>query len=442
MVIPAIAALVVSNYEGKDRAFAYGMLGGVAGAAIAVGPLIGGWVTTNFSWRWVFAGEVVAVIVILLVRRAMKRAPLAETRPKLDYVGAALSAAGLGIIVFSILKTSEWGWIQPLGALTINGHEITPFGFSVVPFLILAGLGILWCFAEWEGRRERRGEDVLLDRTLLRIVHMRAGLSTLMMQQLILMGTFFVLPVYLQVVLGFDAFETGKRLFPLSVALLIAALTGPKLAARLAPKRVCQAGLVALTIAAFFLVGTIDVELNDTGFAIALAVFGIGAGLLLSQLGNVIMSSVDQTQEQRGRRAPGHGAEPRRLARHGADRRGADLRPHDRLHLPGREQPRRHAGRPGAARRGRLDRHPGRPGRRRRAGAPRRGRAAGRGDRGRGGLRRRPARRAEEVAARRRPARGGVALVHAPPAGTGGGRRRGVPRAESRLPLRLREACS
>ena len=102
--------------------------------------------------------------------------------------------------------------------------------------------------------------------------------------------------MYLQVVLGFDAFETGKRLFPLSVALLLAALTGPRLAARLAPKRVCQAGLVALTIAAFFLVGTIDVELNDTGFAIALAVFGIGAGLLLSQLGNVIMSSVDQSK--------------------------------------------------------------------------------------------------------------------------------------------------
>jgi MFS family permease len=296
MVIPAIAALIVSNYEGKDRAFAYGMVGGVAGAAIAVGPLIGGWVTTNFSWRYVFVGEVVAVIGILLVRRRMRPAPLAERRPKLDFVGAALSASGLGLVVFSILKTSEWGWIKPLGALTINGHEITPFGFSVVPFLILAGLGILGGFAEWEGRRERRGQDVLLDRSLLRIVPMQAGLSTLMMQQLILMGTFFVLPVYLQVVLGFDAFETGKRLFPLSVALLIAALTGPKLAARLAPKRVCQAGLVALTIAAFILVGTIDVELNNAGFAIALTVFGIGAGLLLSQLGNVIMSSVDQTK--------------------------------------------------------------------------------------------------------------------------------------------------
>jgi Major Facilitator Superfamily len=132
----------------------------------------------------------------------------------------------------------------------------------------------------------------LLDRTLLRIVSLRAGLTTLMMQQLILLGTFFVLPVYLQVVLGLDAFETGKRLFPMSVTMFAAALAGPKLAAGLAPKRVAQAGLLALVLASLFLLGTIDVELNETDFAVALAVFGIGAGLLLSQLGNVIMSSV------------------------------------------------------------------------------------------------------------------------------------------------------
>src|SRR6478752_6981918 len=176
MVIPAIAALIVSNYEGKDRAFAFGMIGGVAGAAIAVGPLIGGWVTTEFSWRFVFVGEVVVVIGILLVRRMTKPAPVADTRPKLDYVGAALSAGGLGLIVFSILQTSKWGWVKPLGALTINGHEITPFGFSVVPFLILAGFGILGAFSWWEERRQGRGEDLLLDRRLLGIVPVRAGL--------------------------------------------------------------------------------------------------------------------------------------------------------------------------------------------------------------------------------------------------------------------------
>jgi MFS family permease len=295
LVIPAIAALIVANYEGRMRALAYGLIGGIAGAAIAVGPLIGGWVTTTFSWRYVFAGETVVVIAILLARRWLASAARPELAPRLDYVGAALSSLGLGLAVYGILKSSEWGWVEPIGTPTIAGHEITPFGFSPVPFLILAGVGLLGAFAMWEERRERKGHDTLLNRALLKIEHLRAGLSVLVMQQLILLGTFFVLPVYLQVVLGLDAFETGKRLLPMSVTMLIAALAGPRLAERFAPKRVAQLGLAALVVGAFGLVGTVDVELNARAFAIALAVFGTGIGLLLSQLGNVIMSSVDES---------------------------------------------------------------------------------------------------------------------------------------------------
>jgi MFS family permease len=302
LVIPAIVSLIAGTYEGRERALAFGIVGGVAGAAIAAGPLIGGWVTTELSWRYVFAGETVIVAVILLLRRRLESSPAVERRPRLDLVGVALSAVGLGLAVFGIVKSSEWGLIEPRGAMTIDGTEITPFGFSVVPFFILAGLGFLAAFALWEERREREGRDTLLDRTLLRIETLRAGLTTLMMQQLILLGTFFVLPVYLQVVLGLDAFETGKRLFPMSVTMFVAALAGPKLAAGFAPKRVAQAGLLALVVASVFLLGTIDVELEEAEFAVALSLFGVGAGLLLSQLGNVIMSSVppDKANEAGG----------------------------------------------------------------------------------------------------------------------------------------------
>ena len=296
LVIPAIVSLIAATYSGSQRATAFGIIGGVAGAAIAAGPLIGGWVTTELSWRYVFAGETVVVIAILLVRRRMPRAPAAGRRPALDVVGVALSSLGLALAVFGILKSSSWGWIRPLGAFTIGDTEITPFGFSAVPFFILAGLGVLAAFALWEERRERLGRDTLLDRAQLGIRPLRAGLLTLMMQQLILLGTFFVLPVYLQVVLGLDAFETGKRLFPMSVAMFIAAMAGPRLAAGLAPKRVAQAGLVALVLASIVLLATIDVELDEAEFAVALVLFGIGAGLLLSQLGNVIMSSVDPSK--------------------------------------------------------------------------------------------------------------------------------------------------
>ena len=110
------------------------------------------------------------------------------------------------------------------------------------------------------------------------------------------MGTFFVIPVYLQVVLGLDAFETGKRLLPLSVAMLVFALLGPRIAARRSPRIVAQIGLVAVSIGAVVMLATLDVTLNDTGFKVALALIGAGAGLLASQLGNVIMSAVAPTQ--------------------------------------------------------------------------------------------------------------------------------------------------
>jgi hypothetical protein len=236
----------------------------------------------------------VIVIGVLALRGRLRAAPATVTeRPRLDGIGVLLSATGLGLVVFAILKSSEWGLIEPRGALTIGGEEITPFGFSAVPFLIMAGLAFLAGFVLWEDHRERLGRDTLLDRRLLRIGTLRAGLTTLMMQQLILLGTFFVMPVYLQVVLGLDAFETGKRLFPLSVAMFLAALAGPRLAAGFAPKRVVQVGLLALAVASALLLGTIDVELDEADFAVAMAVFGVGAGLMLSQLGNVIMSSVE-----------------------------------------------------------------------------------------------------------------------------------------------------
>ena len=296
LVIPAIAALIAQNYEGPDRALAYGIVGGIAAAAIAVGPVIGGFVTTAWTWRLVFAGEVIIVLVILFLRRRMKPSPPVENPPSLDIVGALLSASGLALIVLAILQSSSWGLIQPKDSPTINGTPIEPLGFSVVPFLILAGFGVLFAFEAWEHRLADRGRDRLLDFALLGITYLRAGLGTLAIQQLVLLGTFFVLPVYLQVVLGLNALDTGLRLLPMSVTMLIAALSGPRIAARRSPRTVCRLGLVAVAIAAVVLLSTLDVELNAIGFAVGLGIFGIGAGLLASQLGNVIISSAPPTQ--------------------------------------------------------------------------------------------------------------------------------------------------
>ncbi len=300
LVIPAIAALTAFNYEGSERAMAFGLLGGIAGAGAAAGPLIGGFVTTVLSWRVVFAAETVTVIGILfLVHRIHDRpAPASgeQERERIDLVGSALSALGLGLVVFGILKISQWGFFKPIGALTIDGTKITPFGFSAVPFIILAGIVVLGLFVRWEQRVLRAGRIPLLAPDLLHIPQMRAGLSTVVSQYLILAGTFFVLPLYLQLVLGKDALETGLKILPISVMMMIAALLGPRLATRMSPRAVVQIGLGFLFVSIVALMSTISPSLSSLPFALSMAGFGAGVGLVISQLGNIVMSSVGESR--------------------------------------------------------------------------------------------------------------------------------------------------
>jgi MFS family permease len=296
LVIPAIAALTASNYTGRERALAFALLGGIAGAGVAAGPLIGGFVTSAWTWRIVFASEtvVVATIIIFGVRR-IQDAPT-PPREKLDLTGSALSALGLGLIVFGILKSSQWGLIRPSASPTISGTEITPFGLSVVPFIIAAGVGVLAAFRRWEQRLVRAGRMPLLRPDLLSISQLRAGLSMFLSSYLIMAGTFFVLPLYLQLVLGKDALHTGITIMPISIAMILAALAGGRLATRVSPRRIVKIGLLLLFIALIGMFSSISPSLTSPLFLASLALFGAGIGLVISQLGNVVMSSVDQSR--------------------------------------------------------------------------------------------------------------------------------------------------
>jgi len=295
LVIPAIATLTAATYTGRQRALAYGILGGVSGAAVALGPLIGGWVTANYTWRLVFAGETVIVLALMLFLRLI---PATRGRPsKLDLSGAFLSAAGLGLAVFGVLRSSQWGWIAPSASA-----PWTLLGLSPVFWLILLGLVLLGFFARHERAFIAAGKEPLLDVRLLEIPPMRAGLTTYLCQQFIVMGTFFVLPLYLQTVLGYDALETGIIILPLSMALFVFALAGARLAGRHSPKRIVAAGLLGMLAGEVLLLAFISPDLRSAGFAVALALVGAGNGLVVSQLGNVIMSSVPS---ERGSEAGG-----------------------------------------------------------------------------------------------------------------------------------------
>ncbi len=288
LVLPALVALAASNYQGRDRALVYGVLGGVAGAGIAIGPILGGWATTELSWRVVFVGEVVFAVALLLSSRVI-REPAPEGRaPRLDWVGSVLAALGLSLIVFGVLQASNWGWLEP------RNSPIEPFGFSLTPFVIAAGLVVLAGFRAWQRRRERTGRDPLVHLRLLRIPMLRGGLSMLLAQNLILMGIFFTIPLYLQIVLGLDALETGVRMLPTSVGLFAAALAGSALSSRFAARPMVRVGLSITLLATLLLLGTIEPTLDTGPFLVAMGVLGIGMGLVISQLGNVVQSAVGE----------------------------------------------------------------------------------------------------------------------------------------------------
>ncbi|MFI9293177.1 MFS transporter [Streptomyces gardneri] len=290
LVLPSMAALVAESYRGRDRSVAYGVIGGLAGAGIAVGPLLGGWVTTYLTWRLVFAGEVVVVLAVLLLRKAIPEPAPVSRRPGLDVVGAVLSAAGLGLGVLGVLQSSTWGWVEP------RNPPFTVFGFAPTLFVIGAGVVVLFLFRAWEERREVRGADPLVHLALFRRPTLNAGLMTLLSQNLILLGLFFTIPLYLQVVQGLDAFETGLRLLPVSVTMLAASLGAAKLGRRLGPRRIVRLALVLLLAAIAWLLGTIDPVIDDAQFFWAMALLGLGMGLLASQLGNVVQSSVGEKE--------------------------------------------------------------------------------------------------------------------------------------------------
>jgi MFS family permease len=286
LVLPALAALIAGSYQGRDRAVAYSVIGGVAGAGIAVGPILGGWATTELSWRVVFVGEVVVVIAILLAIRAVGDAPSEGARPRLDGVGAALSALGLGVMVLGVLQASTWGWVSP------KASPVEPFGFALTPFVVGAGVGVLWLFVRWQRHREAVAADPLIHVQLLGVPPLRAGLQTFLAQNLVLMGVFFTVPLYLQLVLGLDALETGIRMLPVSVAMLLASVAGASLGSRFAVRSLVRTGLATVTIAVLWLLSSVEPTLDELRFGVAMGLLGLGLGLIASQLGNVIQSSV------------------------------------------------------------------------------------------------------------------------------------------------------
>jgi MFS family permease len=289
LILPAIVALVASNFPAERRPAAFGLVAAAGAVAVALGPLIGGFATTYFSWRWVFAGEVVLVLAILVLARRIADSP-ADRKPRLDIVGAALSALGLGMFVFGILRSGEWGWIQP------REGEPSWAGLSPTIWLILGGLFVLWILFRWEDRVEAHGGEPLVRRELFRNRQLNGGLTMFFFQYLVQAGIFFVVPLYLSVALGLSAIDTGVRILPLSFALLTTAIGIPRVFPNVSPRLIVRSGLLSLFAGTALLLGLLDVDSGPEVVLVPLILIGLGIGALASQLGAVTVSAVPDEQ--------------------------------------------------------------------------------------------------------------------------------------------------
>ena len=288
LIMPAIVALVAGNVPKEGRAAAYGLIAAAGAVAVAAGPLIGGAVTTFASWRWVFLGEVVIVVVILLSLRAVHDTP-PEARVAFDGIGAVLSVAGLTLTVYGVLRSGTWGWVRP------KPDAPTIAGLSLVLWLVLAGLLVLGALVEWEGRRVTLGREPLFRPSMFANRQMTGGLVQFSFQFFIQSGIFFTIPLFLSVVLQLNALQTGLRLLPLSLALLASALLVPRLAPRASPRRVVRLGLTSMLAGTLVLVGGLSPGAGAGIVLVPMALVGLGIGALASQLGAVTVSAFPDT---------------------------------------------------------------------------------------------------------------------------------------------------
>ncbi|HVZ58729.1 MAG TPA: DHA2 family efflux MFS transporter permease subunit [Patescibacteria group bacterium] len=292
LMMPATASLLIANFHGKERGIAFGVWGGIAGASSAIGPILGGYLTNNYSWRWGFRINVFVAALLVIGSIIVKESHDTKEKPNLDFVGVALSALGMLGVVFGVIESSTYGWIHASQAFTLLGHTFVKNGLSFVPFSILAGLIFLILFFIWEAYVERKGNTPLVSLSLFKNRVFTSGVVTTAIVSLGQVGLIFALPVFLQSVLKLDAFQTGLAMLPLSLALLIMAPVSGFLSHKISPKILVIAGLFLDIVAMFLLRSSLSVWASTSDLILPLALYGAGMGLVMAQISNLTLSSV------------------------------------------------------------------------------------------------------------------------------------------------------
>lgn len=293
MTSPSTLSLLSSTFTGKMRGFAFGIWGATAGAGAALGPLLGGFLTTYASWRWAFLINLpIGIIAIIGALSVITESRDISHKPRIDFVGMALAATGLGALVFALIEGQGHGWITPTDTFTVGSLEWPLANLAVTPFAFLVAIVALIWFVVFELRLESKGGEPLFAFSLLQFRGFRYGLMTVLIVALGEFGILFVLPIYLQGVRGMTAFQTGVIFLPFAIANFSFAPLAGALSARIGPKWVVTAGMLCEATAIFMLSQIITTDTSFVALGIVLFVYGSGVGLAIAQLTNVTLSDI------------------------------------------------------------------------------------------------------------------------------------------------------
>ncbi|MCX5976633.1 MAG: MFS transporter [Coprothermobacterota bacterium] len=299
LMIPAIFSMIAIFFpESKARVRGYAMIGMAAAAGAALGPLICGFLTTFVSWRASFAMEVLVVLIVVFLSRKLVVPKEEGARPRLDLLGAVLSALGLAFVVMGILQASVYGWLTARKAFLIGNTQLIPQGgISPVIVFVLIGLVILALFVLWQRQRVRAKKQPLIDLAIFKLRAASIGLPVIIVQMFMQAGLLFVVPLFLQIGLGFNAFQAGLTLLPLTIALILVATQVSKVMARFTPKLAVSAGLLFTSIG--ILVVGLTMSSSSTSISVmpGLIIVGIGLGLTTAPLLNLVQSSVPISEQ-------------------------------------------------------------------------------------------------------------------------------------------------
>jgi MFS family permease len=288
----------ISYPDITSRAHAFGVISAMAGLGSASGPLIGGLLTTTISWRASFGAEVIVIAWILLLSRRIRESRPKELRPKLDRLGAILSGAGLVIFVLGILQAGHYGWLKARRDFSIgNVVLIQKGGLSPIVLFVVFGLLILVAFIFHLRSMERAGNEPLLPTRLFRNLTAMIGLVTQNIQWLILIGTFFVISVYLQVGRELSAVKTGIVLTPTTIGLLLSSSRAKALARKYSQRRLIATGFVATIAGMSINLLLVRATVSILRLIPGLFLIGAGVGIMLTASVNVVQSSVSQNDQ-------------------------------------------------------------------------------------------------------------------------------------------------